>query len=96
MANDLTGQVWEIDTAFDSTEIAAHNGPIRVQRMEYNPGAADNDLTIVDNSGSILWDVDALAEAPAGKEVYDQGEVIAFNGINVSVIDAGTLYITIR
>ena len=96
MSNDLTGQIWAVDTAFSAGEIAAHKGPIRVMRMEWNPAAAANDLTIIDNSSHIIWDVDAIAAAPAGKEVYDQSEGIVFNGINVSVIDGGTLYITIR
>lgn len=90
MANNTTGRVWEIDTA---AEIIT-NGMVKVIRMEWHPAAANNDLTIKDYAGTTIWDVDALAEAPAGVEVWDSGPV-SFRGFNVSVIDGGTLYVTI-
>ena len=96
MANDLTGNPWIIDTAFDSTEIADWNGPVRVQLMRWQEPTADDDLTITDNSGTTIFDENALAGGTGiSTEWGFGGNGVVFNGFNVTVIDGGTLYVYI-
>ena len=90
MANDLTGNPWIITDAAVCT-----TGPVYVVSAEWQEPTAADDLTILDNSGTIIYDDNAIAGGSGIRlEVKIGGTT--FNGFNVSVIDGGTLYVYIR
>jgi len=91
MANDTTGKIWYFDTAEDVDVL------VTVEYMEYRPEAAGDDLTILDKSGSTIWDMNAIAPGDPGRTVFKQNGPLFCNGFNVSVIDGtGELWVHIR
>lgn len=91
MANDLTGNPMLVDTA---AEITTH--PTHVFRMIWTPTTAGDDILVEDNGGANLWAYKALAaDANEGIE-YERELDCQVNGITVTTIDNGTLYIFIR
>ena len=90
MANDLKGSPYKIDTAAVIT-----TGLIYIKKMVWQePSAAAEDLTILDNGGRTIWDENALAGG-AGVSI-EQDINQKCDGLNVSVIDSGTLYVYFR
>lgn len=89
MANDSTSNPWVLDTA-----AVIRTGPVKIKKMIYKPSASADDMTIIDNGGKTIWDVNALAAAEAGNEEFTIDDYVA-NGFNLSVIDGGTLYVYI-
>lgn len=91
MANNTTGNPWILDTAGVIT-----TQPVNVITMEWVPNAADDDLTINDTSGNVIWDRDALTGGTAGMEKFGPSKFFRANGFNLSVIDGGTLYVYVK
>lgn len=90
MANVYASLRWIIDTAgVISTD------KLRISCMEWVPAATGDDLAIVDNAGEAIWTVtDALTGGRAGVELMDTE--INTEGLNVSTIGGGTLYIYLK
>jgi len=91
MANDLTGRVHTVDIAAVVT-----TGPVWITKMIWDePAAAADDLTVKDGAGDEIWDLDARNYGNGVQEVWNSTESGGsfFSGLNVSVIDSGTLYI---
>lgn len=90
MANIYAARQWIIDTAgVISTD------KLRIARMEWVPNAANDDLAIVDNAGEAIWTVtNALTGGRAGVELMDTE--LDTEGLNVSTLGGGTLYVYLR
>jgi len=87
MANNLGGSPYLIDTAAIIT-----TRPIFIRQMVWQePSAAAQDLTVLDKGGRVLWDENALAGGVGVSIEQDINQMC--NGLNVSVIDSGTLYV---
>ena len=95
MGNDLTGNPLIIDTAFAGSEITDWDGPVHVISAEWQEPTAADDLTITDNSGTTIYDDNAIAGGTGIRLDVKIGGV-TYNGFNVTVIDGGTLYVYIR
>ena len=90
MANDLAGNPYKVDTA-----VVVTNDSVKVLQMVWQePSAAGQDLTVLDNNGRTLWDENSISGG-TGVSV-EQDFNIMCSGLNVSVIDSGTLYIYIE
>ena len=89
MANDLGGSPFKIDTA----------GVITTEDIKINlfvwqePSAAGQDLTILDNGGRTLWDENSLSGGTGVSIEQEIKQDKPCRGLNVSVIDSGTLYV---
>lgn len=92
MANNTTGNVWELDTAG-----VISTNPVVVKNFVYKPGANNDDLLVLDNLGRTILDVKAPADittvpqlsvAPGGP-----GGQKTFQGLDLNTIDGGTLYV---
>ena len=90
MAGNVTvNNPWVLDTA-----AVIRTGPVKVLRMEYHPAATTNVITIEDANGVISWTRTAVFDASHnGVQVMDTP--MMFNGFEVAVITAGTLYVWI-
>ena len=93
MANDWTKNPIEIDTAEDKA------GKLSVKRLEWHPAAADDDLLIKDSLGNTIWKTRASVGAPNGEdygvlECDIDREYI--NGLYITTIDGGTLYVHLK
>ena len=87
MPNDLEKSPYKVtDAAVVTTE------KIFVKQMVWQePGAAADDLLVLDSGGRTLWDENAYV---GGTGISIEQDINHFcYGINVSVIDSGTLYI---
>jgi hypothetical protein len=91
MANDLTGNPLKVDTA---AAITTH--PTHVFRMVWTPTTAGDDILVEDNGGSDLWAYKAIAADSNQAIAYEREFNSQVNGITVTTIDHGTLYIYIR
>ena len=91
MSNDLTGNPLKVDTAAEIT-----TNPTFVHRMIWTPTTAGDDILVEDNGGSDLWAYKALAGDADQAIEYDRDFNMQVNGITVTTIDNGTLYIYIR
>ena len=90
MANDLAGNPYKVDTA-----VVVTTASVKVLQMVWQePSAAGQDLIILDSNGRTLWDENSLFGG-TGVSI-EQDLNIMCNGLNVSVIDSGTLYIYIE
>lgn len=87
MANDLGASPYKVDTA----AVITTNSVFVKQMVWQEPSAAAQDLTVLDSDGRILWDENALAGGVGVSIEQDINQMC--NGLNVSVIDSGTLYI---
>lgn len=87
--NILSYNPWIIDTA-----AIISVGAVMVLRMEYHPSVTTNVIQIEDFEGNISWKRTAIFDASSGGiQVWDTPMV--FNGFEVAVITAGTLYVWI-
>jgi hypothetical protein len=91
MANSTSGNPWKIDTAgVISTK------PVYVHHMSWTPEADGDDISVIDNGSNDLWSLKALVgDANQSIELTRTFET-QLNGINVSTLDSGTLYVFIR
>lgn len=91
MANVTNGTVWKIDTSGVIT-----TNQVFVHRFVWTPTGDGDDILIVDNGSNELWRRKALAGDASEQIEVDRefGEIA--NGINVSTLDSGTLYIHVR
>ena len=91
MANDLTKNPWVIDTAGATS---TWTGPVYIKSMRWVPAAAGDDLTVTDKNGNTIWTVtNALTGGVAGTLTIDLKEMPPFQGLIVSAIGGGTLYV---
>ena len=85
-----TGNPWISTTAETIT-----SKPTRVNYMEWTPTTDSDDLLVVDNGGNTLWTLKAIA-ADANQGIsYEKRFETSVNGIVVSTIDHGSLYVHI-
>lgn len=90
MAKDITGNPWVCDTAESITTY-----PTRVNYMEWTPTTDGDDLLVVDNSGNTLWSIKAIAADTNQGISYKKDFNTSLNGITITTIDHGTLYVHI-
>lgn len=88
---------WVLDTAGVITTL-----DVWIQRIEWHPNAADNDLVIHNRNAEAVLTARAAAGAPNhetyGIETWDysdrlNGEGKLFAGFDLETIDGGTLYV---
>jgi hypothetical protein len=89
MATTKTGNPW-IVTSADTT---VHTSPVRVNYFKWTPEASGDDILVKDNGGNTLWDLKALAGSSDQNISVSLNLNCSVNGINVTTIDSGTLYI---
>jgi len=91
MANDITGRMWELDTAG-----VIYTDNITIRMITWDPDAAARTLTIIDNNGNkIIPTTTSIAASPAGRETFNFNEPIVRQGFNLSVLGGGTLNVLI-
>jgi len=88
MSNVTTGNPWVIDTAAEIT-----TNPVKVKRMIWSPTTGGDDLLVVDNGGNTLFKLKALAADTNQGIEYERVFESSVNGITITTIDHGTLYI---
>jgi len=88
MANVTTGNPWTLDTAGSITTY-----PTKVKRMVWTPTTDGDDLLVVDNSGATLWSLKAIAADSNQGISYERVFESSVNGISITTIDNGTLYV---
>ena len=91
MANITTGNPWTCETA---AEVTAR--PTYVHRMIWAPTTDGHDILVVDNSGATLWSLKAIAADSNKGITYERVFESSLNGITITTIDGGTLYVHIR
>jgi hypothetical protein len=57
--------------------------------------AVDDDLTVLDYEGRVIWDLDAIVTGDAHRDQITFDEFYV-NGIQLSVIDSGILRVWIK
>lgn len=78
-----------------TTAAVIFTGPVEVERMEYVPSVTTNVITLEDKDGRVIWNRTAIFDANGnGVQIWDQP--YTFNGLEVAVITAGTLYIYLK
>lgn len=88
MANVTTGNPWILDTAAEITR-----NPIHVRRLRWTPEADGDDILVVDNGGNTVWSLKALA-ATSDQNIQTSLEWGgSINGLTITTIDSGTLYV---
>ncbi|RLI17970.1 hypothetical protein DRO54_10780, partial [Candidatus Bathyarchaeota archaeon] len=92
MANDLTGNPLIIDT----TTGAAITGEVRIQAIvwahnEDHPIAADNDLTITNTAGRVIFQMRQPTAGESAQLIL--GGSIRTDGVKVTVLDGGEVFI---
>jgi hypothetical protein len=89
MANDTTGNPWKCDTA----ELVTAN-PVYVRRIKWLPNAEGDDILIEDNAGHDIWSLKAIA---VGSDIPYWIEIEgSCNGITITTLDGGTVWIYVR
>ena len=88
MANIYGHSQWILDTAGVVT-----TDKVRINKMEWRPNAAADDLLIYDNNAETIWVTKALAGGTAGKEDFSPSKPFDALGFDVETIDGGTLYV---
>jgi len=93
MANDLTGQVWSVDS---TATLSASKNRLKINAMWWVPSAASDNLVVKDGAGNTtIWDVTALTSGTAGTETFPQSVPIWTSGLSVTMSSIGTLYISV-
>ena len=88
MSNVTTGNPWVLDTA---AEITTH--PTKIKRMIWSPTTAGDDLLVVDNAGNTIFKLKALAADTNQGIEYERVLEHSVNGVTITTIDHGTLYV---
>jgi len=91
MANELNGNPWLVDTAATIT-----TSNVFVKRMVWTPTTDGDDILVESNDGSNLWSYKAVAGDASEQIAYSREFDCNVNGITVTTIDNGTLYIYVR
>ena len=92
MANDTTGKVWALDTAG-----AARTEPFFCEAMWWEASAADDDLLVDDLGGNTVWKQRGIAGDANASFIYVwHGTPGIINGLTITTIDGGTLYVQTR
>ena len=92
--NDWTENPAVIDSAEDKDY--ATNLQVTVERFEWHPSAADDDLSVENDAGEYMWTVRAVCAATNGESQcveYSMDWNRIETGVYVKTIDGGTLYI---
>ena len=81
----------------DSTGVVTVD-KVRVDRMEWVPNAADDDLLISNSAGDKVWEVtDAITGARPGLETFDGGaDGHDIEGFDLTTLGGGTLYVWLK
>ncbi len=91
MSNNLTGQVWSVDT---TATLAASDKRTKILGMWWDPSAASDNLVIKDGAANtVIWDITALTAAPAGRRTFPQSDAFWTSGLSVTMSSIGTLYV---
>ena len=92
MVNAYGPREWVIDSTGSVTV-----DKVRVQRMEWIPNAAADDLLVSNTAGDKIWEVtNAIAGAIPGKEEIEFGSRGKdVEGFVVTTLGGGTLYVHI-
>ena len=90
MANSTTGNPWVLDETG-----AASTRPTRINYMEWTPTTDGDDLLVVDNGGNTLWSLKAIAADTNEGIAYTKQFDTSVNGVTITTIDHGTLYVHI-
>ena len=95
MANLVNRSTCDVDTA---ETLITSGFPCWIRKLTWHPNAADNDLLIEDADGKEeIWRVRATAGAPNnesyGIETKEFSPPARFDGLKITIIDAGTLYV---
>lgn len=88
MANVTTGNPWILDTAAEITR-----NPVHVRRLRWTPTTDGDDLLVVDNGGNTIWSIKAIAADSNQGIGYTLEWGGSLNGITITTIDHGTLYV---
>ena len=91
MANVTTGNPWTCQSAG-----AVTTRPTYVNRMIWTPTTDGDDILVVDNSGATLWSLKAIAADTNQGISYERVFESSLNGITITTIDNGSLYVHIR
>jgi len=91
MANELNGNPWLVDTAATIT-----TSNVFGKRMVWTPTTDGDDILVESNDGSNLWSYKAIAGDTNEQIAYEREFDCLVNGITVTTIDHGTLYIYVR
>lgn len=70
--------------------------PTYVYRMVWTPTTDGDDLLVVDNGGNTLWSLKAVAADSNQGIEYERVFETSVNGIIVSTIDNGSLYVYVK
>ena len=92
MANDLTGNPLIVDTGASTNLLT---GPVFINKMIWDePTTAAHDLTVTNSLSNVIWDIDARNYGNGVQETWDNPDPnTAYDGLKVTVIDSGKLYI---
>ena len=89
MANNVTGPVWNLDTAGVVT-----TKPVTILGFVYKPAANSNHIVVKDNSGNIIIDWLASNSIAANPQIgLTLPQAKTFQGLNVDTIDGGNLFV---
>jgi hypothetical protein len=92
MANSTAGNIWFVDTA-----ASLRTNPLYVHKMWWKPAAAGDDILIEDAGGNDIWKYKAIAGDTNLNIPYEwPGQPGILNGIVVTTLDSGELYIQIN
>jgi hypothetical protein len=95
MANDVTGNPWILDTA----ELV-FNGQVRVMKMVFYAGTANDDLAVSNGRGKSIWKVRAAAAATNYEDYagipMDFSESLIVEDFTITTIDGGELWVWIK
>ena len=88
MTDVTTGNPWKLDSTGAKT-----TAPTYVKRMVYTPTTTGDDLSVTDNGGNELWAFKAIAATSDEEIEYVREFECSVNGITVTTIDNGHLWI---
>lgn len=88
MADITTGNPWVL-----TEESVVTTNPTRVARMVWTPTTDGDDLSVTDNGGNVLWSMKALAADTNEGIEYERVFDCSVNGITVTTLDNGHLWI---
>lgn len=91
MSKDITGNPWILDAA---EEIVTR--PVYVKRMVWTPTTDGDDLLIVDHAGGTVWTLKAIAADSNQGIEYEKVIDGTVNGMTITTIDNGTVYVYVR
>ena len=90
MAKNVAGNPWICDAA----EVITAR-PTRVNYMTWTPEADGDDILVKDGGGNTIWTLKAIAADSNQGIEYEKRFETSVNGITITTIDSGTLYVHI-